>query len=718
MTALPSIMKLRARGRSRALALALVASALLAAGNSARAADPVKADVKVFNDSGYARLVFHLDEPVDAKVSMSGAIMVITFKKPMDVAVDRLNAGAPDYITAARRDPDGTAIRLALAQKIRVNTIPAGEWLYVDLLPKSWTGVMPGLPQEVIDDLARRARDAERKLNQQRLSIRQQTPPTIRVKVAKQPTFMRYVFEMPNHANAVTERSDSALTLTFDQPIKWDLGEANAALPPTLQSIESVLDFDSTTISFTLNGAPEVRNFHEDRAIVVDIGMTGAKPKPVAQQGDPKHAAEKKDDKPAMAEAQAAKASPKIDAPQSMPAQENTPAAPAMAAAPASPLPKAMPPPAPAAKAFPMPSGPTPATLLGVMRAVEAPAPAIPIVAPLAAPVAPATAPLPKAEVAKQDNTVPPAVEAKAAPPGKAAEVKAPAPNPNAPVVVAAHRSGDVLRLEFPFAMPTPAAAFRRADTLWLVFDSAAKIDIGALTANETSQLIRTSVLDRGADGEAILRLRLERPQMTSLAADGPSWVLTIGDGGAAPTKPLVVARGLTDKNHASISIPFEQAQKIHSVTDPEVGDRLLVITALGPSRGFIKGFDFVELRALASTQGVVVQPLADDIRAELAPDRITITRPGGLTLSSGAISERAVNTFTYNPVLFDTQIWGFDHEAKYIERQNDLVRLAATAPESKRYQARLNLARFYLSRDMGAEAKGVLDVAAVRPAR
>ena len=42
---------------------------------------------------------------------MSGAIMVITFKKPVDVAVDRLNAGAPDYISAARRDPDGTAIR-------------------------------------------------------------------------------------------------------------------------------------------------------------------------------------------------------------------------------------------------------------------------------------------------------------------------------------------------------------------------------------------------------------------------------------------------------------------------------------------------------------------------------------------------------------------------------------------------------------------------------
>ena len=73
-----------------------------------------------------------------------------------------------DYISAARRDPDGTAIRLALARKLKVNTIPAGEWLFVDLLPENWKGVMPGLPQEVIDELARRAREAERQLHQQR----------------------------------------------------------------------------------------------------------------------------------------------------------------------------------------------------------------------------------------------------------------------------------------------------------------------------------------------------------------------------------------------------------------------------------------------------------------------------------------------------------------------------------------------------------------------
>ena len=60
------------------------------------------------------------------------------------------------------------------------------------------------------------------------------------------------------------------------------------------------------------------------------------------------------------------------------------------------------------------------------------------------------------------------------------------------PVAVELRRQGDSLRLFFPFAEQTPAAVFQRADTLWLVFDTAAPIDIGALS-NDPSQTIRSA---------------------------------------------------------------------------------------------------------------------------------------------------------------------------------------------------------------------------------
>ena len=66
-------------------------------------------------------------------------------------------------MSAARRDPDGKGIRIALARKVTMNSMAAGERLFVDLLPDTWTGLPPGLPRDVIEELARRAREAETK---------------------------------------------------------------------------------------------------------------------------------------------------------------------------------------------------------------------------------------------------------------------------------------------------------------------------------------------------------------------------------------------------------------------------------------------------------------------------------------------------------------------------------------------------------------------------
>ncbi|HEY0300981.1 MAG TPA: hypothetical protein VGC36_06600, partial [Rhizomicrobium sp.] len=252
---------------------------------------------------------------------------------------------------------------------------------------------------------------------------------------------------------------------------------------------------------------------------------------------------------------------------------------------------------------------------------------------------------------------------------------------------------------------------FRRSDTLWLVFDNAPKIDLAALTRG-LNPAIRSAAFTRGPAGEAIVRLKLSRPQLVSAVTDGPGWVVSIGDSAAQPGAALAIARNVLGQNKASIMVPFDGAKQVHSLTDPDLGDRLLVVTALGPARGFLKGQDFVELRALPSTHGVVVQPIADDVTASIEPEKIVIGRPGGLSLSaavSGTLLQQAPG---FRALTFDTQTWGFDRQAPFLARQSELIALAAAAPVSKRRLARFNLARFYLARDMAAEAKAVLDVA------
>ena len=229
--------------------------------------------------------------------------------------------------------------------------------------------------------------------------------------------------------------------------------------------------------------------------------------------------------------------------------------------------------------------------------------------------------------------------------------------------------------------------------------------------SNDNESGVREAIFERAEDGAAIVRFKLARPRTAGVVADGPSWILTIADIATAPTQPLGIARSVVGKNRASIAIPFDGPRAIHNIKDAEVGDRLMVVTALAPARGFLKAQDFVELRTLPSVHGVVVQPIADDVTAELSADKVTISRPDGLSLSPTSLGQQQV-AISFRAYTFDTQLWGFDRHSPFNARQSELIGLAATAPLTKRRQARLNLARFYLAHDMAPEAKAVLDVA------
>ncbi|MGH7880244.1 MAG: hypothetical protein ACREQD_12220, partial [Candidatus Binataceae bacterium] len=421
------------------------------------------------------------------------------------------------------------------------------------------------------------------------------------MRVGNQPTFTRYVFEMPDGTAVVPDNADGKLVLKFDQAIKWDLADATADLPATLTSVEAELDDNSVAVTFTLNGTPKVHTFREDRSIVVDISRDGAAPKQVSKPSLAKEAAAKPGDKPA------------IERPETVPAKDAGPVD----------QPTQAEPPAPMAH----------------MKAAEnSPAPHSAQKTEMAAAKDPVAQPAAPHEPAKS----------------AAAASKHPPPNPDAPVVVALHESGDALTAEFPFAVATPAAVFRRADMLLLVFDSSARINLAALS-DDPSRTIRSATLTHGADGESIVRIRLARPRLASLQADGPGWIVTIGDTAIEPSRPLVIARNIVAENRASIAIPLDNPRRIHRIED-QSGDRLLVVTALAPARGILKQQNFVEFRALPSTHGVVLQPLADDVVAELAADKIIVTRPGGLSLSPSAVGQQQLAAGA-RALSFDTQV-------------------------------------------------------------
>jgi hypothetical protein len=671
-------------------AAALLCFAAFAAPGSADD-DPVKATLAATANDGYARLVFAMSDYDDASVRLANNVLVIAFKRPIDVSVDRLAAQIPDYVGAARRDPDGKGIRVALSQEVKVNTTPAAEKFFIDLLPKSWSGQPPSLPPEVIADLARRAREADRLERKERQAVAQQRAAAepVRVHAATQPTFTRYIFAVPANTAVSADRTKERLTLTFDAPIKFDLADVAAALPRAIGGIEAELRDASALVRFNFLAKVDVRSFRDDGGYMLDI--VGADTKPDEQST-------------AAPTAPQQSAAPETTAPATVPpAAANDAAAPrAEAAAPAAPATTEKPDIVP------------PATITAAEQPpAEKPAAAPKLEAQIAAPKAPPSPAADTAEAARRApaSAPPPVQRDAAAAPDKAPASAAPPPrtaNTSDKVAAELTRQGANLKLSFAFTASTAAAVFNRADTLWIVFDSNAEIDLSALDG-EASRTIRGAELTHAPDAD-ILRIKLDRPHLASVDIDGATWTVQIGDSVIESTRALSMTRNLIGPNRSSVTIPFDAPHLVHRLDDPDAGDTLVVVTAFAPARGFLNERDFVEFHVLASAEGVVVDPLADDVKVELASDKIVVTRPMGLALSTSL--QNLLRGSGLRATMFDSQLWGFDQQASYTERQSKLVAAAASAPDNKRLAPRLDLARFYVARDMYPEAKGVLDVA------
>ena len=104
-----------------------------------RAAEPVNGQVRIARETGFSRMVFHFDEEVPAKVTMDGMIMVIKFAKPVNVDVDKLNTLAPETISAARSDPDGSAVTYAGVSSRAAISVSVQTW---SATPAAMAGVV------------------------------------------------------------------------------------------------------------------------------------------------------------------------------------------------------------------------------------------------------------------------------------------------------------------------------------------------------------------------------------------------------------------------------------------------------------------------------------------------------------------------------------------------------------------------------------------------
>ena len=282
-------------------------------------------------------------------------------------------------------------------------------------------------------------------------------------------------------------------------------------------------------------------------------------------------------------------------------------------------------------------------------------------------------------------------------------------------VPVVATTAADRVTLNFTWGAPVGAAVFRRGEAVWIVFDTAARMDMSRARELGPASDARWAV---GPDYTAI---RIAAPEGLAVTATGQGnqWTVTLG---GPPGAASGVSVDRDDAGATTLVAQMAGATKAVWLTDPMVGDRFAAVTALAPGKGFGDRRQTVDLTLLPTAQGLAVETPTDDLSIRAEGDLVTLGRPGGLTLSSPSMALEAaapVEAETPQKADFPALIlaeWSAVGDEGFAARHRRLQDAAAeesiAASDNPRQPiaARLAYIRFLVGSGLGYEAVGVVN--------
>jgi tetratricopeptide (TPR) repeat protein len=276
--------------------------------------------------------------------------------------------------------------------------------------------------------------------------------------------------------------------------------------------------------------------------------------------------------------------------------------------------------------------------------------------------------------------------------------------------------------MQFPWKAPLGAAVFRRGGAIWIVFDAAARLDLGA--TRKGSKQIGAIQPVQSLDYTA-LRIAASPQVRVSANGAGAVWTVTFSDTDQPSGDLIKVSRDGGPINGV-LSATMAGATRVVWIDDPVVGDRIAAVTALSPVKGLPSRREFVDLSLLPSAQGLAVEPIADDVAVASDGDIVTIGRPRGLQLSAKAGPVTASDATglpqpVSRPGLVDFENWSKTGTGGFMARYNalrDAASAEVNAGKDTVVTARMGLARFLIGSELSYETIGVLNlIAKAQPA-
>ncbi|MEM8811773.1 MAG: tetratricopeptide repeat protein [Pseudomonadota bacterium] len=687
------------------------------------------ADVDASDETTFGRLVFTFRDRTllpEFTSRVANGILQIDFSEPVEASVSNVPAALKDFISVALQDPAGFGVRFGLRARYRINTMEAGEKLFVDILPRNWRGAPPPLPDDVIKELAERAEAALKRVRDlERSRFGKAKRPKVELRVGRHPTFSRLAFFWNVPFDTIFEREGDIVRLVFSRNADLNLFEVLSEKPPGLVDFDTFEEGDKLKVILQVDDQVDVRGFREADAYVVDIAPQNARPTDTANRQV--REALSSDTSPTREAVVSAPAAPPQEA--GVPQAEIAEPAPVTTAEPdrgaiAVPAVQSLPaaPPAPAPQSIPDNAAVAAQPPVAEQQPVIEPPSPLPAIPPVAQQEVPAPTPVPDTDALLQ---VPPrevAIDANG-------RELAPADRPSSADLsvegsgddrlligsdlldVEANRIGNLVRIVFPFSEPTAGAVFKRDDALWLIFDTHREF---ALDAMHSALKPLTRRIETGNLGLArTVRIDLANPALATVGRDGSSWIINIGDLILEPSKPVTFRRSVRADGGMTLMTTMPNARSVHRLQDPKAGDTIFVVTADAPATGVLKPQRFVEVDALTSAHGIALVARSDGLNVVNDDGEIIVQQPNGLSLSSrnlssgGALLPRQAGAS--RPGFLDLDAYYETDPVRLRERRAALFAEVAAAGEDAKNAAWLALARFYLANSFAQEARGVL---------
>jgi len=261
------------------------------------------------------------------------------------------------------------------------------------------------------------------------------------------------------------------------------------------------------------------------------------------------------------------------------------------------------------------------------------------------------------------------------------------------------------------------AAAFRRGEAIWVVFDATGRMDLtGVARVGRRHQDVQV------VQGQGIIGLRIPASAdiQVSASAEDNSWTFTLAARATVPT-PAQLTREVNAEGQGRMSVAFGREGVVRWINDPEIGDRIAVAMLGGPARGVVTRRATVEAAILPAAHGAVVEPRADDVAATFDGGTLTVSRGNGLI--AVAAPDQSQLAADVSAAMMQNDLGGAPMHA---EAANNLVQVRARIDELTRaaaeegvaegapVEARLALARYLLENEFAAEALGALRIVAI----